>query len=64
MSETRLPKDNVVELAGFEAVSEGEEYLHERCGGNSNGSCIHSLVAWIPVTLTDITNESRFRLHS
>lgn len=38
MSETRLPKDKVVELAGFEAVSKGEEYPHERCGGNSNGS--------------------------
>lgn len=26
--------------AGFVAVSKGEEYPHERCGGNSNGSCI------------------------
>lgn len=40
MYEARLPTDKAGELAGFEAVIKAEDYAHDKCGGNSNGSCI------------------------
>lgn len=57
MYEAMLPEDKAVELAGFEAV-EAEDYVHEKCGGNSNGSCTQEPSCLDPVTLTHITNDS------
>lgn len=46
-----------MELAGLEAV-EAEDYVHEKYGGNSNGSCTQEPCCLDPVTLTHITNDS------